>query len=113
MSSFYFTYGPDPFFPYQDGWTEVQAPDQYLAIMAFEDFHPKRPGSRFVNCAMIYTEREWNNTQMAANGINFGIGCHELISMKIEGLGSTFEPDTLRPLEAETKITVFCEYLDE
>lgn len=112
MSSFCFSYGQDPFFPYQDGWTEVKAPDQYLAVMAFEKFHPKRPGSRFVNCALIYTEREWEATQMAKTGSNFGHGCHELITLHFEHISDTYEPESLWPVESEEKLTFHCEYLD-
>lgn len=112
MSKFYFTFGDNPFFPYQDGWAEVEAPDQYWAVMAYEKFHPKRPGSRFVNCALIYTDREWQNTQMAVNGSNFGAGCHEFITVEIVRISDTFAPGTLEHITAEEKITYRCENLD-
>lgn len=92
MAKFYFTYGSGSAFPYQDGWTEVFAENRSFAIMAFERFHPKRPGSPFINCAIIYSERDWEKTQMAARGTNFGHGCHERITVDVQNnLTSSFE----------------------
>lgn len=105
MAKYVFTWGANPFFHYQDGWTEVEAPDQYTAIKAFEQFHPKRPGSKFINCAMIYTEREWNTTWMAANGENFGHGCHERITVEATRVYDQLEAGTLQKNEAREIVT--------
>lgn len=106
MSKFYFTYGDSPAFPYQNGWTEVFAENKSFAIMAFERFHPKRPGSSFINCAIIYTEREWERTMMAAAGENFGHGCHERITVEID-------PALTGPLEIADTIFYRRERCDE
>lgn len=106
MAKFYFTYGESPAFPFQNGWTEVIAEDRKWAVLAFEKFHPKRPGSTYVNCALIYSEREWWKTQMAAMGENFGHGCHDRITMEIEGISRSSQ-------ECEDKVTYRHEVLEE
>lgn len=113
MAKFYFTYGDNPGFPYQDGWTEVIAEDRKWAVLAFEKFHAKRPGSTAVNCALIYSEYEWQNTQMAAFGENFGHGCHEVITMETEHVCNTWAPDKFQLVEKEEKITYRRELLDK
>ena len=112
MGKFIFTWGASPYFAYQNGWTEVIAPDRSMAVKAFEIFHPKRPGSRYVNCAMIFSEREWECTQMAVTGENFGRGCWERITVEIEKIDDTYAPETLKHIETGEKITYRCEYLD-
>ena len=112
MAKYVFTWGDNPFFAYQDGWTEVEAPDHHAAIKAFEQFHPKRPGSKFMNCAMVYTEREWSTTQMAANGENFGHGCHERITVEVERVVDQLGSDTLQKNEAKEIVTYRREDLD-
>lgn len=112
MAKFYFTYGDNPAFPYQDGWTEVIAEDRKWAVMAYEKFHHKRPGSTYVNCALVYSEWEWFKTYMAAAGENFGHGCHDRITMEIQPVSNTWTPDTYAHVECEEKITYRREDLD-
>ena len=112
MAKFYFTYGDNPGFPYRNGWTEVIAEDRKWAVLAFEKVHSKRPGSTLVNCAMIYSEWEWETTMMAATGENFGHGCHEIITMELEHIGTIWAPDKPLIIERKEAITFRCEYLD-
>lgn len=112
MAKFYFTYGDSPAFPYQNGWTEVIAENRQFAIMAFERFHRKRPGSSFINCALIYSERDWEKTYMAAAGENFGHGCHERITVEIDSLVDTLEPENFTCIERKEMITYRREDLD-
>lgn len=75
---YYFTYGSDDRFPFQSGWTEVEAESYDQAVEAFQAFHPNRPGSDFINCAGIYGEDSFNRQRMAKEG-NFGKKCVERI----------------------------------
>ena len=76
---FYFTYGSDGRFPFQDGWTEIEAPSKALACAAFRHFHPDRdPEVRCLNCADVYTEDEFQETMMWLQA-NYKDRCHERI----------------------------------
>lgn len=76
MPKFYFTYGTDPSYPFQGGWTEVEAPDRNSADVLFRLFHPDRiPG--ILNCAFVYTEEEFLSTNLPYG--NFGACCQEHI----------------------------------
>lgn len=77
MPKFYFTYGRNPAFPFTDGWTEIEAPDQNTASELFREIHPDRLGSEGVlNCAFVYEEDSFKNTKMYQDS-NFGGHCHE------------------------------------
>ena len=77
MNTFIFTYGSLASYPFQGGWTVVQAPDKNKAVAAFRVFHPDHvPG--FINCADVYTLEQFQETDMfRAN--NRGARCHETI----------------------------------
>lgn len=78
MPKFYFTYGTDPDYPFQGGWTEIEAPDADIAKDIFSVVHPDRhPG--ILNCAFGYTEEEFKTTGMYKSGSNRGEHCHERI----------------------------------
>jgi hypothetical protein len=80
MPKFYYTYGTDPVYPFQGGWTEIEAPDRTAADLAFKAYHPCRPGGRFLNCADVYSEREFLPSDMLLNG-NYGLWCQEEITL--------------------------------
>lgn len=80
MQKFYFTYGSNEAFPFQGGWTEVEASDMNTACKVFQAFHPNRPGSICLNCADIYSEEEFAATKMLENG-NFHKFCWERITV--------------------------------
>ena len=71
MEKFYFTYGSDERFPYQYGWTEIEAPDMATACAAFRHFHPDRD-----------PEAEFQNTGMYVQA-NYHDRCRERITMTL------------------------------
>lgn len=77
MPTFYFTYGTDPAYPFEGGWTTVIAPDRLAATALFRIYHPDRTKG-IVNCADIYDEENFKSTDMFVKG-NFGSNCHETI----------------------------------
>ena len=88
MLKFYFTYGSNKQFPFQFGWTEIEAPTKAVACALFRAFHPdKDPDTPLLNCAMVYTEAEFKDTRMYLKG-NHGKHCHELISLERRVLSS-------------------------
>ena len=76
--SYYFTYGTDERYPYQLGWTRVIAPSYEAAVAAFRAYHPNRDGDDLINCAGIYTERQFYATSLPFEG-NGGVYAHEYI----------------------------------
>lgn len=79
MPKFYFTYGTAPSYPFQNGWTEVEAPDRNKAVELFRAVHPDRPGSQgILNCASVYDEEFFKATEMYLDS-NFGGRCHERV----------------------------------
>ena len=59
--SFFFTFGTDPAYPYGfNDYVEVKANSLNEAAMLFNIVHPPRPGSELVNCAFMYTEKQFN-----------------------------------------------------
>ena len=84
MATFYFTYGSDERFPYQGGWTEVEAPTLKDACGLFRLVHPRRdPTVPIGNYSDVYTEEEFQKTDMSLYG-NRGTHCHERISIMRE-----------------------------
>lgn len=79
MAKFYFTYDTNPEFPYQGGWSEIEADSGIEAIIAFQRFHPNREGSPFYNFYFQYSEAEWKSTPMMQKNDFFGHGCRERI----------------------------------
>jgi len=83
MQTFYFTYGTDPAYPFQGGWTEIKAPDRPSACKAFQIFHPNREGSpNLLNCADIYPQEQF--LKIFDSDGNFGAFCHEVIILTRE-----------------------------
>ena len=77
MPKFYFTYGSDERFPFQNGWTEVHAENMRQAETLFRAVHPDRaPGT--LNCSWVYDEKKFEKTDCFKKG-NFGARCHEVI----------------------------------
>lgn len=59
--NFYFTFGSDTAFPYQNGYLIVKAEGLRQAQVKFKKKYPNREGSCWLNCAFYYTEEMWNN----------------------------------------------------
>lgn len=85
MAKFYFTYGSDEKFPYQYGWTEIEAPNIDAAIAAFRIYHPDRHQNT-INCSFWYTEERFMKSNMAEIKIP-GNFCHERITVTREVIG--------------------------
>ena len=66
MANFYFTFGSDERFPYQNGYLIVIAENKHEACRIFRSHYPNRPESGCLNCAFVYSEEEWNMTCMKA-----------------------------------------------
>jgi len=61
MENFYFTFGSDKRFPFQNGFLVVEADGLKSAISCFKEHYPNRPGSDALNCSDYYTEDQWNS----------------------------------------------------
>lgn len=77
MKEFY-TYGPDESYPYQGGWTEVEAPDARTANRAFYTFHPGAEEN--LDCACIYSEESFREVLKERRGMG---SCREKITVNI------------------------------
>ena len=83
MARFYFTYGSDERFPFQYGWTEIEAPSRALACAVFREHHPDRdPEEPCLNCVDVYTEEEFKNTPEFMQ-VNWRDRCRERIAMTL------------------------------
>ena len=102
--TYYFTYESDERFPFQSGWTEVEAESYDQAVEGFQAFHPNRPGSDFINCAGIYGEDSFNRKRMAKEG-NLGKKCVERIRVSNHKSTKTTDDNLVekRPVSATTQ----------
>lgn len=91
MAKFYFTYGTEGQ-PFVGGWTEVEAPNREIACAAFRAVHPDKTEG-LLNCSSVYSEEQFDKTQMAGSKGNFGYFCHEAISVAITRTKGEFAND--------------------
>ncbi len=83
MAKFYFTYAlASSTQAFVGGWTEVEAEDEEQARCIFGLAHKSKSG--YLPCAGIYDEESFRKTQMARRGENYGLGCVEKISLKVD-----------------------------
>lgn len=82
MKSFFFTYGTDEGFPFQGGWTRVDAPDRIAAERVFQAIHPNRGRDNLLNCCSVYDKESFEATEMCRKG-NLGRRCHEVITLQV------------------------------
>lgn len=74
---FYYTFGTDKKFPYQNGWIEIAAPSQTEANDIFNQFYPPRDNNQqILNCAFVYTEEKFRKTAIFNQNKNHNHGCH-------------------------------------
>ena len=66
MEKFYYTFGTDPGFPYQQGWVEVHAANWETAHQIFRSHYPDRHLNT-LNCAFFYNETQWRNMNPECN----------------------------------------------
>lgn len=60
MNSYFYTFGSDPGFPYQNGWVEIHAASREEANRKFRARFPDRPGHEgTMNYAFCYNEQRW------------------------------------------------------
>ena len=77
MHKYFYTFGPDPKYPYQSGWVEVMADDWDEADEKFTARFPNRDNG-CVNCALRYMEGDFENTIIWLRG-NYEDYCHEVL----------------------------------
>jgi len=78
MNSYFYTFGSDPGFPYQNGWVEVRATSRNEADHKFRTRFPDRPGHEgTMNYSFCYTKERWN--QMDPEHTWRGWRLHEVI----------------------------------
>jgi len=89
--SFYFTYGSAEHFPFEGGWTRVEARDIVEAMDAFKAVHPNNGG--LLNCAGCYTTEMFRKTEMYQNWDNRGSAEHEVIQARLvlDGAGEALQ----------------------
>ncbi len=61
QKKFYFTFGSDPGFPYQNTYIIVMADTERAAVEKFRAKFPDRHKNT-VNCAFLYPEEEWRGS---------------------------------------------------
>lgn len=66
MKNYYFTFGSDPGFPYQNTYLIVKACSRQDAIDTFRSHHPDR-NAGVLNCAFWYTEEQWHGSENEAH----------------------------------------------
>lgn len=78
VSSYYYTFGSDPGFPYRNGWVLVKAATREEADQKFLSRFPDQPGHEgIMNCSFCYDEERWE--QMDPEHTWTGWKCHEVI----------------------------------
>lgn len=82
LEKFYFTYGSDDVQPYCGGWTVVWAPNYHMACQVFRAVHPDCIPN-VLNCASVYSAKEFEKTKMFGSEGNFGRRCRETITLNI------------------------------
>lgn len=79
MPKFYFTYGTSGQ-PFVGGWTEIEVPDAHVAAALFRAYHPDKTEG-LLNCSSVYTQEQFEKTEMWGPDGNFGRRCHERITV--------------------------------
>lgn len=76
MNKYFYTFGSDPKFPYQNGWVEIHADSWEKAHEKFRAKFPDRHQNT-LNCAFFYDEKRW--AEMNPEQIWHGWKCWEII----------------------------------
>lgn len=70
MSSYYFTFGSDPEFPYRNAWIEIVASSWEEATELFRQAVPDRtPGT--LNCSFCYDQEKWEQLDPPLHWIGY------------------------------------------
>lgn len=59
-NNYYFTFGSDEHFPFQNGYIVIQADTKTDALKTFQSHYPNREGSDSYNYSFMYEEQEFN-----------------------------------------------------
>ena len=59
LNNYYFTFGSDKEYPYQNTYLIIKSDDYYNARKVFPKIYPCRDTSGTLNFAFQYTENEW------------------------------------------------------
>lgn len=82
MNNYYYTFGANEQFPYQNGWIVIQADTRNTADTIFTHFYPNRnPNNPLLNCSFVYEENDFKRTSMYKNNSNMGFGCHKTFTL--------------------------------
>lgn len=82
-NDYYFTFGSDEVYPFQNGWIVITAEDEMQARMIFKALYPGETPDSLLRFAFVYDEESWKKTSMYKNGENLGYGCHRHISLNL------------------------------
>ena len=74
IKNYYFTYSSWEGYPYNNGWTKIEAPSRKIAVEIFREIYPDK-NEGLVNCASIYEEEQFQKTDMWRKGNR---GAHEV-----------------------------------
>lgn len=83
-NNFYFTFGPNERFPYQNGWIVIQTETEEQARSLFDILYPRKHPNDCLRCAFVYDEIAWKKTTMYAKNSNLGYGCHKTYSIHVD-----------------------------
>ena len=64
LKPFYFTFGADPEFPYQNGYLIVYAPTLKKAVKKFQEKYPNR-APKILNCSSVYSQSSWKKCELS------------------------------------------------
>jgi len=76
QKTYYYTFGTDPKFPFQNGWVEVKASSWPEAHAKFRALYPDRH-PHTINCSFFYEEDRWQEMDPENNWP--GYRCHGII----------------------------------
>jgi len=62
LNNFYFTFGSDMKYPFQDTYLIIKSESEQTARTLFPKIYPNRDNSETLNFAFSYGETEWNGT---------------------------------------------------
>ncbi len=75
FQKYYFTFGSDEDFPYYGGWVIIEAANETMARELFAIIYPNKHHTT-LNCAWVYSEEDFEQTDMFKKNNNLGSACH-------------------------------------
>ena len=74
LNNFYFTFGSDEQYPFQNTYLVIRSTSEQSARALFPKIYPNRDNSETLNFAFSYNEAEWNGTDGREPVSNFYTG---------------------------------------